>query len=384
MENLIDTSFPAEYGVPPWAIFWFRVLGFALHAAFMGLWYAGIPLAVALTQSPNEQFRVLSRRLMRQMPAIVAFGINMGIVPLLFLQVGFAPIFYSATILMAWHWLAIIGLLIVGYYGVYLYSWTDIPTDQRAPAWRVTLGAIVALMFLTIGFFFANGFSLMHNGSRWVELWQRTEVAGATTGLTLNVGDPTFWPRWLYIFSLAILTTAAWMVLDAHVFAWQASAEYRRHALLLARNVYSVGLIAVLALASWHYVATGQLQPVVLTWPNSVATLLAVGLPIILAGWLWAQTSETRELRPKAAVVFTLMHVLVLASHGFLRVSADVARIVSAYRFWDRPVNIQWGPIVLFGVTLVAGIIVVSWMIIEVVKHVTKAPRAEAGGAPQL
>ena len=42
--------------------------------------------------------------------------------PLLFVQLAYYSVFYPATILMAWFWLAIIGLLIPAYYGVYAYA----------------------------------------------------------------------------------------------------------------------------------------------------------------------------------------------------------------------------------------------------------------------
>ena len=59
---------------------------------------------------------------MAQMPVIIAMGINFGIVPLLFIQVGFAQVFYPATVLMAWFWFAVIVLLMPAYYGVYVYA----------------------------------------------------------------------------------------------------------------------------------------------------------------------------------------------------------------------------------------------------------------------
>ncbi len=70
----------------------------------------------------NQHARRFAARLLQQMPVIVAFGVNLGIVPLLFVQVAYYKVFYPATILMAWFWLAIIGLLIPAYYGVYAYA----------------------------------------------------------------------------------------------------------------------------------------------------------------------------------------------------------------------------------------------------------------------
>ena len=46
------------------------------------------------------------------MPVIVAVGVNLGVVPLLFVQLAYHRVFYPATILMAWFWLGIIVLLI--------------------------------------------------------------------------------------------------------------------------------------------------------------------------------------------------------------------------------------------------------------------------------
>ena len=56
------------------------------------------------------------------MPVIVAVGVNLGVVPLLFIQLAYYKVFYPATILMAWFWLGIIMLLIPAYYGVYAYA----------------------------------------------------------------------------------------------------------------------------------------------------------------------------------------------------------------------------------------------------------------------
>ncbi len=119
---LIDTTTAVGLPAPVWFIELFKWLGFSLHAVPMNLWYAGILVAMWLTALGNEHGRRFSARLMAQMPVIIAMGINLGIVPLLFVQVGFSRIFYPATVLMAWFWFAIIVLLLPAYYGVYVYA----------------------------------------------------------------------------------------------------------------------------------------------------------------------------------------------------------------------------------------------------------------------
>lgn len=56
------------------------------------------------------------------MNALVAFTVNFGVAPLLFVQVLYGHLFYASSILMAVFWLAVIPLLIAAYYAAYLYG----------------------------------------------------------------------------------------------------------------------------------------------------------------------------------------------------------------------------------------------------------------------
>ena len=220
-KTLID---PTQSGMPAPVSFvqFFKALGFTLHTVPMNLWYAGLLIALVLHLRGSEPGRRFAGRLLQQMPIIVAFGINFGIVPLLFMQLAYYKVFYPATILMACFWLAIIVLLIPAYYGVYAYALGlsnsgDYPVSRRGKngtvslgaasgtgmaGWRRAAGWVSALLFICIGFTFANGMSLMEHVPRWLELWNAYSTAAAATGTALNVGDPTLWPRWLLMFGL--------------------------------------------------------------------------------------------------------------------------------------------------------------------------------------
>ena len=103
------------------------------------------PVDRAGAPSPRQRAgRRFAGRLLQQMPIIVAFGINFGIVPLLFMQLAYYKVFYPATILMACFWLAIIVLLIPAYYGVYAYALGlsnsgDYPVSRRGKNGTVSL-----------------------------------------------------------------------------------------------------------------------------------------------------------------------------------------------------------------------------------------------------
>ena len=152
-QTLIDTT-PSPLPAPMWFIQFFKVLGFALHAVPMSLWYAGIVVAMILYARGGEQGRRFSGRLMSQMPVIIAFGVNLGIVPLLFVQLAYFKVFYPATILMAWFWLAIVGMLIPAYYGVYVYAFGLGEGGKGLTPLKRGAGWFAAALFVVIGFLF--------------------------------------------------------------------------------------------------------------------------------------------------------------------------------------------------------------------------------------
>ncbi len=209
MTNLLPPASDLGSPLPFPLLVALKVFGFTLHEGPMNLWYAGAPVAILLALFGSENGKQLARRLAMALPIALALGINFGIVPLLFTQVGYSQFFYPAGILIAWPWLCVIPLLLVAYYGLYLYA--------RSPRPRLALfnGVVGAGCLLVIGFLFANNFSLMTNVAQWQTLFARTAVAGAPTGLALNIGDPTLFPRWLMMFGIALTTTAAYLVFDA-------------------------------------------------------------------------------------------------------------------------------------------------------------------------
>jgi len=330
---LIDQVSTAGVPAPVWFVQFFKALGFTLHAVPMNLWYAGLLVALLLHVVGNEHARRFAARLLGQMPVIVAVGVNLGIVPLLFVQLAYYKVFYPATILMAWFWLAIIGLLIPAYYGVYAYAWGIRGGDGMA-RWRTAAGWISALFFLCIGFLFANGLSLMEHVARWPELWTAHSTSGAALGTALNVGDPTLWPRWLLMFGLALGTTAAWAVFDAEWLQglWHsrprlgaekgtgpicaqhpegrsgkldlspfpppdtaeggcatetANDSYRRWTWGFARKLYTVSLLWAAAAGAWYVFGTwpAELRQTMLQWPLwplTLVTAAATGLPWLL------------------------------------------------------------------------------------------------------
>ena len=372
-QSLIDPS-QSPLPAPWWFIQFFKVLGYTLHTVPMNLWYAGIPVAMLLCVKGTQQGRCMVGRLMSQMPIWIAFGINFGIVPLLFVQLAYYKVFYPATILMAWFWLAIVMLLIPAYYGVYAYaSGVRSGTDTMAP-WKRASGWVSAVLFVIIGFLFANGFSLMTHLERWPQLWQDHSVGGATLGTALNLGDASLWPRWLLMFGLALTTTAVWVLVDAAWFAARESHEYRHWARGFGGKLYLTGAIWFAVAGSWYALLTwsSEVQAAMLFSPLAVLTLitaLSPALPLLL---IYRASKE--EFDRTTALLLGSSQVFVLAVNAISRqVVQNLNLSVGNLNLTEAGFDVQWSPLICFLLVFLLGVGVIAWMLAQLFKSSPEA-----------
>jgi hypothetical protein len=353
---------------PMWFVEFFKILGFTLHMIPMNLWYAGLVVALGLHIGGGAQGRHYGGRFLRQMPVIVAVGVNLGIVPLLFMQLAYYRFFYPATILMAWFWLAIIVLLIPAYYGVYLYAWGLRDGPNALTLGRQLAGWLAAVFFLAIGFLFANGLSLMDHVGRWPELYNHHQTAGAVWGTALNVGDPTLWPRWLLMFGLALTTTAVWVLADTAFFFPDASEEYKAWAWGFAKRLYTVGMIWAAGAGTWYVFGawTKELRQEMFSGGLIVLTVLtavAPGLP-----WLMIVTEKRCPAKRPLVAGIALAQLGVLAVNAVSRQVVQNLNLKEYYDVLHQKTELQAGPLVMFLVVFVFGLCVLAWMIAQAVK----------------
>lgn len=366
MEPLDVSTLPA-LPAPLWFIQFFKVVGFILHMIPMNLWLAGMLLAVILYRWQGSPRR-WAARMGRQMPVIVAFGVNFGIIPLLFIQVAYSWSFYPATILTAWFWLAIIALLVIAYYGVYAFTFGI--TDETTPmaTWRFVAGWIAAGFFIIIAILFSNGMSLMAAPERWKTIWLANQIAGAATGTGHNFGDASMWHRWPMIFGMGLMTVAVWSLVDGSFFDKKGTAEYRRW---LARFSLVIGVIGAIVYAS---AGTGYVFG---TWPKTVfsymwsgwrlpLTLLTGASPgLVVAVLLWI---AFQGISRGYALIAVLAQLIVLSTNAISRQlvqNLELTPLVSISQLTTKP---DWGPMALFLVSFGVGLVIVGWMLQQVVR----------------
>ena len=151
---------------------------------------------IALISSLKEKKSVsLQKDVSRKLPVVVALAVNMGVAPLLFLQLLYGQFIYVSSTLMAVFWISTIGLIIIAYTNIYYHK---LRFDALSVGSRRFFLASAVLLFLLIGFILSNNMTLMLNPPSWFSYFNRPD------GFLLNLGDPALLPRYLHFMTASV------------------------------------------------------------------------------------------------------------------------------------------------------------------------------------
>jgi hypothetical protein len=335
IQSLVTVE-PLGLPVPPAWLFGFKIFGFLLHMVFMNLWLAGLPAALCLLRLRP----LAANRLFKAMPFFMAFGINAGIVPLLFLQTLYPQFFYPATILQAWFWFVVIPLLIVAYYAVYLAAF-----DR----YRVAAAALASLLLAWIGLTFSSAMTLAASPAEWLAIFSATAEAGSIDGLFFYLSAESI-SRFLIMVGLSLGTLAAFFALDAEFFT--VNERYRSEARPLVAPLYCLGFGVFGAVGMFYGVSVRDQLPLPL-W-----ALAAASVP---AG---AVTSLVYWKRPAKLTAGSVVgaHFLALLVNTLARQSVQSRSVEKFATLEALPVRGDWDSFLLFMVVLAIVLIVLAWL----------------------
>lgn len=148
-----------------------------------------------LKKSQNPNFFEVNQPFSKLIPILFAFGINMAIPALLFIQVVFGHLFYTSSILIGSYWILIIPLLIVAYYSSYIH-YKKFQSSQIA---KFALFLIV-LIVLYISFILVNNLTLMEMPEYWSRYFSHR------SGTVILFDEISIYPRYFHFImaSLAV------------------------------------------------------------------------------------------------------------------------------------------------------------------------------------
>lgn len=334
--SLIPQVDPAPLPGPPWVFHTLWLVTFFLHVLAVNTVLGGSLLAVGAGGAGAG--RLSLRRLLVGMNSWAISGaITLGIAPLLFMQVLLGRFFYSATILWAWPWFSLLGLLTVGYYLNYL-------AKRALAAGREPTGllAIEAACFVGVALLQVTVHLLHMQPGRW-------EAVAASGWAAL--ADPTFVPRLLHFLLAAVGVTA--LVVALWAARWSREPEPVRKD--IARFGVRVGLAAaVLQVLDGVWLLLAVPREVLrafmrgggaTTVPLALGILLALGLVGVLAV-ARDPLGRPRLVRHALELAVAAVAVMVLTRHQLRDLYLAAARADEV-----MAVQPQWGVFALFLLT---------------------------------
>ena len=332
---------PTPDSIPvPWG--WFRallLLTFVLHLILMNLMLGGG--LVGLWRRWRGGASAVEGR---SLPTLIALTVNLGVPPLLFVQVLFGQFLYSSSILMAAWWISVIPLLILAYYAAYGSAGAVKRSGRASTVW---LG-ISTFLLLVVGFLYTNNMTLMVRPERWTAYFQ-----GGGGGF-LNLSEPTLFPRFLHFVVAAVAIFGLGSALYHQIAGRRAGS---------ARPEEIRDGLRLFAFASMAQVVVGVLFW--LTLPAPIRNLFAGGSGVH-TGHLWGGallglaaigTALRRQLGLTVALALVTVVTMVL-----VRDLVRDAYLAPHFRPADLPVATQWSPFVAFVGSLLVVVAILVWM----------------------
>jgi hypothetical protein len=357
MTPVIPLADPLPLPAPPAFLWALLQLTFLLHLVAMNVVLGGTLLALHWRFSRREegapQRAALLAFFAKALPVAVAATVTLGVAPLLFVQVLYGRLFFTSSILMAWFWLAIVPVAILAYYGAYLLAFRGEALGGRTRG----VAGLVMLLFGVVAFLQVSNATRSIRPDTFVGAYQ-----ASGRGLNLNLGDPTFWPRYLHVLlgavAVAALGAALYGVLrrgrDPQLGDWAIRRGTTVYGVATAANVF-VGMLFLLALPRTVLIR--------LVGGDAWAmTLLALGilLSIAAAGVALLALGARDTVRATWAQLWLLAATLVV-----MVLLRDQVRLITLRDAgFEHPgrVATQWGPLAVFLVLLVAAVATIGWM----------------------
>ena len=148
----MNAPFPFGFPLPTAFYLSFYVLTLIIHVMFMSYVLAGTGYLVAVHFLPgsyaDSRHRAPLAEILRDwMPFALSGAITAGVAPLLFVQILYQRPFYTANLLLFHRWMAILPVLIAGFYLLYLLKIRWVTEGPPARGGFIALGAWLCFGF---------------------------------------------------------------------------------------------------------------------------------------------------------------------------------------------------------------------------------------------
>ena len=322
---------------------WFEILlllTFVLHIILMNFVLGGSLIAVW-----NAIRRKTSFSGSKNIPLLLALTINLGVPPLLFVQVLYGHLFYSSSIIMALPWILIIPILILAYYSAYIFVKQ---MNKRPMLSKITLG-ISTLFLLFITFMWVNNSTLSVTPERWSVYFSNMK------GTNLNLSEPTLLPRFLHFITAAISITGLGMALYAH-FTKKTDLEKREKDKTAGLKIFAWGTMVQVVIGTWFWLSQPKAIWILFMGENLIYTVLMV------LSWIIAIIMILTAMQKKLWITVAMASLLIVTM-SIIRELVRMAYLDGIFHPAELEVSQQISPFIAFLITFVIGIVALIYML---------------------
>jgi hypothetical protein len=255
---------------------------------------------------------------------------------------------------MAWYWLAVVPLVTFAYYGSYLLAFRGDAPGGTARA--VAVG--VAGLFASVAFLQVSNATRALRPDTFLDAYRANG-----RGVLLNLGDPTFWPRYLHVLvgavAVAALGAALYGVLrhaqEPQLAAWAIRRGTTVFGVATCANIF-VGMLFLLAQPKSTLIRLvgGDVRAMALLAIGIVLGIAAGGVALLALG----AKNAVRATWAQAGLLVATLVVMVLLRD-------QVRQIALREAGFEHPARVatQWGPLAAFVVLLLTAAATIGWMV---------------------
>lgn len=335
----VPDAIPVHWG-------WFQLLliaTFILHLLIMNTMLGTGLITLFREFGPKDSGKRLNKEVSEKLPYTVAFAVNLGVAPLLFLQVLYGHFMYTSSILMAVYWLAVVFELILAYYCIYIY---DFKFDELGQSRKIFI-ALGMILLLWVGFMFTNNMTLMMQPEKWARYFTNP------LGTLLNLGDPMVVPRYLH-FVVASVAVAG--LVQAVVRTIWPKGYFSDQDVKSGLKWFLNATCVQFVIGLWFLAALPSDKMILFMGKSVYHTLVLVcGVGLGIASVYF---SEKQKVWHTLGTALGTVFFMVLARDGLRR-----AYLEPYFSLGDLKVVSEYSPMILFLVSLAIGIAVIVYML---------------------
>jgi hypothetical protein len=337
---------------PAWLFQALMALTLALHWLLLGGAVGGT--VVVLVEAARARRRgepsPLVRGLAPFLPFFLSMAMTLGIAPLLFVQVLYGHLFYTANILLGWWWLGLLALVTVNFY-LFWWAWRRTRRGERV-GWM--LPAVVLAAFVVCVAILSSNATLTQSP----EAWQAYHAEGFNR---LYHGAATFGPRVLMALSVFLAAgglIAAGLHRSGLLYGSETDAEPDR---TVGMNVAVPALVGMVAFGALLTARMPEVQQSAAMGGPEAAFFYVAAAALVASLGLGMVARRSASLAPVLAAGAALF--VGLLAGAAVRDTVRRAALAGIYNPAEMPVHPEWLNSAVFAVFLLVGTGIIVWVV---------------------